>query len=83
MKNTKINNAWTDTVKIKLFRDSRRYRDDVFAAVNGRRYRIKRGSEVTVPKCIAEVIFASEIQDEKTAGLIAKTTEQYSSKYHE
>lgn len=84
MKNkNETKNAWTDTVKIKLFRDSSRYRDDVFAAVNGRRYRIKRGVEVTVPKCVAEIIIASEKQDEKTAGLIARTTERYGEKYHE
>ena len=67
-------NAWTDTVTVKLFRDSERYRDDVFAAVNGRRYRIQRGVEVTVPACVAAVIEESEKQDEMTAGLISEVS---------
>lgn len=70
-------NPWANTVTLKLFRDSERYRDDVFAAVNGRRYRIQRGVEVTVPACVAAVIEESEKQDEKTAGLISEVSGKY------
>ena len=71
MKNT-VTNPWTDTVEIRLFADAGRYRDDLFVSVNGRRYVIKRGETVSVPRCVAEVIEQSEAQDNKTAELIEK-----------
>ena len=79
MSNTKEKtvNPWNDTVKIKLFRDAGRYRDDMFVAVNGRRYRIQRGEEVSVPRCVANVIEESEKQDEKTAGYISRVSGRY------
>ena len=61
---------WSDTVRIKLFKDNDKYKDDLFVAVNGHRYNIKRGEYVDVPKCIAEVIRKGEIQDIKVAELI-------------
>ena len=50
-------------VKIKLFKDSKNYTSDVFVAVNGRTYQIKRGVEVEVPEYVAEVLRNSEKQD--------------------
>ena len=64
-------------VKIKLFKDSGEYRDDVFVAVNGERYLIKRGEEVEVPDYIAEVIEHSAQQDARTAELIQKIEAEY------
>lgn len=43
-------------VKIKLFLDGDKYKDDVFVAVNGRTYLIKRGVEVEVPESVAKVL---------------------------
>lgn len=63
---------WLDMVTIKLFGDSGRYRDDLFVSVNGRRYGIKRGAEVSVPRPVADVIAESEAQDKRTAAMIEK-----------
>lgn len=63
---------WQDNVTVRLFADAGRYRDDLFVSVNGRRYVIRRGEEVSVPRCVAEVIAASEAQDNKTADYIRR-----------
>ncbi len=47
------------TVKIKLHRD-RKDQEDLFVSVNERTWIIKRGVEVEVPECVAEVIRNSE-----------------------
>ena len=65
-------NPWADTVKIRLFSDAGRYKDDLFAAVNGRRYVIRRGEEVELPRCVAQVILASQEQDLRTASYISR-----------
>jgi hypothetical protein len=43
------------TVKIKLPL-TRTEKDDVYVAVNGKSYLIKRGETVEVPSCVAEVL---------------------------
>lgn len=43
-------------VKIKLPRVKSGEQDDVFVSVNDRRWLIKRGEEVEVPECVAEVL---------------------------
>jgi hypothetical protein len=45
------------TIKIPLTRNEK---DDVFVAVNGKKYLIKRGCEVKVPEAVAKVIKRSE-----------------------
>lgn len=63
------------TVKIKLPRE-RRDQEDVFVGVNERTWLIKRGVEVEVPACVAEVLINREImlesimafQSEKASG---------------
>lgn len=57
-------------VKIKLFKDSKEYKDDLTVVVNGKAYQIQRGVEVEVPESVAEVIEHSAVQDQKTAELI-------------
>ena len=64
-------------VKIKLFKDDHDYKDDVFVAVNGERYQIKRGVEVEVPDYIAEVLENSAKQDACAAELIQKFESEY------
>lgn len=71
---TNTYNPWQDTVSVRLFADAGKYRDDLFVSVNGRRYVIKRGCEVQVPRCVADVIYASEAQDNATAALIESLT---------
>lgn len=66
-----------ETVPIRLFKDNDKYKDDVFVAVNGRRYLIKRGETVMVPRSIAEVLERSMAQDEATANLIQRQSGEY------
>lgn len=57
-------------VKIRLFKDSGKYSNDVYVGVNGESWLIKRGVEVEVPYYVAEVIEQSIKQDDATAELI-------------
>ncbi len=59
-------------VDIKLFKDSDRYNDDVYIAVNGQNCIIKRGEWVKIKRKFAVVLDQSEIQDMKTSELIAQ-----------
>lgn len=61
------NEAGPKKVKIKLFKDNDRYKDDVFVSVNGENYQIQRGVEVEVPDYIAEVLEHAEEQRKNTA----------------
>ena len=56
-------------VKIRLPR-TRANEGDVFVGVNDRTWLIKRGVEVEVPECVAEVLRQSEEQDNHTYDII-------------
>jgi hypothetical protein len=43
-------------VKVKLFKDDYRYKNDLYVAINGKNWYIKRGKEVTLPKYVADFI---------------------------
>lgn len=64
-------------VKIRLFKDNDKYKDDVFVAVNGMSYQIKRGEDVEVPDYVAEVLEQSAKQDAATANLIDQESSRY------
>lgn len=67
MADTKAPEKGEKMVKIKLPRD-RKDQEDMFVSVNERTWLIKRGVEVEVPECVAEVIRNSELmQDEAYA----------------
>lgn len=53
-----------ELVKIKLPRGSKKD-GDVFVSVNERTWLIKRGVEVEVPACVAEVLAHSEEMEEE------------------
>ena len=61
---TKTATKATETAKAKLVKiripRERDRQDDVFVCVNGRTWLIKRGVEVEVPECVAEVIRNAE-----------------------
>lgn len=59
-----------ERVKIKLFKDSKDYKDDVVVGLNGTIYQIQRGIEVEVPAGVAEILLNSQRQEEKTAEMI-------------
>lgn len=62
---------YAEKVPIKLFKDSGKYQDDVFVAVNGVGYLIQRGVEVEVPRYVAEVLAQSMEQDQQAADFMA------------
>ena len=66
-----------DLVPIRLFKDNDKYKDDVFVAVNGRSFQIKRGETVQVPAYVAEVLEQSMAQDNATANLIERESSAY------
>ena len=66
-----------DLVPICLLKDNDKYKDDVFVAVNGRSFLIKRGETVQVPAYVAEVLEQSMAQDNATANLIERESSAY------
>ncbi len=68
---TKPKKAKPKMVKVKLFKDNNKYKDDVFVSVNGKRWQIRRGVEVEVPDFVKEVLDHSAEQDMNTANMIA------------
>lgn len=66
-----------ELVTIKLFKDSKDYKDDVFVGCNGVGYLIRRGEPVQVPRKVAEILENSERQDV----LAARLTEQMQSDF--
>ena len=68
---------WNQMVNIKLFKDNGKYKDPVFCAVNGRRFLIERGVEVSVPYPIYETLIISMEQDASTMALIEKMESEY------
>lgn len=61
----KASPAKEKTVKIRLPK-TRENQDDVFVSVNNRTWLIKRGVEVEVPECVAEVFRNQERMLEET-----------------
>ena len=61
-----------ELVEVLLFKDSERYKDDVFVAVNGETCQIKRGVPVKIKRKFAEVLQHSMQQDAATAQLIER-----------
>lgn len=57
-----INKYYDEKVTVKLFKDTGRYKDDVFVAVNGVGMLVPRGVEVKIPRKYAEVLLNSEKQ---------------------
>lgn len=66
-----------EKVPVHLFKDNGKYKDDVFVAVNGRSFQIKRGETVMVPRFVAEILDQSMAQDQATANLIERQSDEY------
>ena len=63
-----VANEWLEeSVTIQLFKDGKDYKDDLFISVNNKRWQIKRGLPVTVPRKVMLLIADSEIQSIKAA----------------
>ena len=68
---------WNELVKVKLFRDNNKYKDDVFVSVNGENCVIKRGVEVFIKRKFADVLDKSDLQDYETSLLIEKKANEF------
>lgn len=69
-----------EEVEVRLFKDNGKYKDDVFVAVNGKSYQIRRGVTVRVPRFVKEVLDSSIKQDEYAAKFSEKMAEQFARK---
>ncbi len=68
---------WNEPVKVKLFRDNNKYKDDVFVSVNGENCQIKRGQEVEIKRKFADVLDKSDLQDYETSLLIERKSNEF------
>lgn len=66
-----------ERVKIRLFKDNDKYSDDVYVGVDGKGYKIQRGVTVEVPVIVAEILEQSAEQDNQTANLISRYTNEF------
>ncbi len=66
-------------VEVKLFKDNKDYKDDVFVSLNGESVQIKRGVPVKIKRKFKNVLDLSEKQDIKTARFIEKESNKYRS----
>lgn len=66
-----------ELVDIKLFKDTGKYKDDVFVSCNGETVAIKRGERVKIKRKFAEILDNSEHQDYETAQLIEQETGKF------
>lgn len=70
----KVLSPWEDLVEFRAPRERGTKNADIFVGVNGHNYQIKRGETVKIPRCVAEVLYNSQMQDEHTAELIDQLT---------
>ncbi len=66
-------------VKVKLFKDKDKYKDDVLVIVNGQSYLIKRGVTVEIPQKVYDVLKCSDEQTGVAADIIGGYEERYES----
>jgi len=66
-----------ELVTIRLFKDAKNYKDDVFVQVNGENCLIKRGETVQIKRKFAEALSLSDRQDLAAADLMTELSEQY------
>lgn len=66
-----------ERVKIRLFKDSDKYSDDVYVGVDGKGYKIPRGVTVEVPAIVAEILEQQAEQDNQTANLISQYSREF------
>ena len=64
-------------VEIKLFKDNDRYKDDVYVAINGKNCLIRRGEWTRIRRKFAMLLDQSEVQDMRTAAMIAGESERF------
>lgn len=68
---------WNEPVEVKLFKDNRKYKDDVFVSVGDETCLIQRGVKVKVKRKFADVLDKSDMQDYETSLLIEKKSSEF------
>ena len=68
---------WNELVEVKLFKDNRKYKDDVFVSVGDETCLIQRGVKVKVKRKFADVLDKSDMQDYETSLLIEKKSSEF------
>ena len=66
-----------ELVEVKLFKDTGKYKDDVFVGCNGEFIAIKRGEKVKIKRKFAEILDNSEHQDYETSVLIEQKSGEF------
>ena len=66
-----------EVVTVNLFKDNDKYADDVFVAVNGESFLIKRGIDVKVPRYVKEVLDNAKIQAQAAANMMTELADEY------
>lgn len=75
---------WEDQkVRVTLFKDSGKYKEDVTVGVNGKVWKIQRGKEVEVPMYVWQILKRSLAQDIQTATMIQRESDAYKAKEKE
>ena len=64
-------------VKVHLFKDGGKYKDDVVAGLNGRVWKIKRGVDVEIPYAVAKVLERHMALQEQAADFIMKEEQNF------
>ena len=64
-------------VEVRLFKDNEKYKDDVYVAINGKNCVIRRGVWTRIRRKFALLLDQSEIQDLRTAELMAGESLQF------
>lgn len=71
-------NKWLEEpVTIQLFKDGKDYKDDLYVSVNNKRWQIRRGVPVTVPRKVSLQVADSEIQSIRAAEYSDERQEDY------
>lgn len=68
---------WNEKVPFYAFKDSGKYSADIIAIVNGRRFQIKRGEQVMIPRYVYEVLMNQMKQDNETADFLTRSTDAF------
>lgn len=66
-----------ELVPYTAFKDDDKYKDDIYVAVNGRRFQIKRGEEVMIPRYVYNVLIQSQQQDKSTFKYMEQKASEY------
>ena len=67
----------TEKIKVKLYKDQYRNKNDKWVCINGRNMQIKRGKEVEIPKYFADFLAQQEEEEQAIWEKVEQEEEQY------